>query len=169
MGPYCQGKTPGFFNRLESHVTDLGDIPGVKENLSIMAGKNLNAAKGRFTELGAAAAFKKAGHEVVAIGKIVDVPGVGKTDIDVFTSTGKWIEKKHVRQISCDSSFRTKIDKMAEALDRGMDVNLGEAGSIKISDAVFVNSGKISPEAIRYAEGKGVKIYEKTPYTRVPL
>lgn len=169
LGPYCQGKTPGFYSRLESHVQDLGDIPGVKENLSIMAGKNLNAAKGRFTELGAAAAFKKAGHEVVAIGKIVDVPGLGKTDIDLLTGSGKWIEKKHVQSISCDQNFRTKIDKMADAVRSGMEVDVGNGEMVKIREAVFVNSKKISPNAMKYAEEKGVKVFQDTPYTRVPI
>jgi hypothetical protein len=167
-GPYCMGKTEGFFRRLEGHVHSLGDIPGVRKNLSIMAGNNGNAAKGAFTELGAAAAFKKAGHDIAAVGKIVNVPGVGNTDIDVLTRAGKWIEKKHVRQISCDEGFRTKIDKMSEALKSEMGVLLDDGSLVKVADTIFVNSGKISAQAIKYAESKGVTIYQKTPYTQVP-
>lgn len=167
-GPYCMGKTEGFFRRLEGHVDSLGDISGVRKNLSIMAGNSENAAKGAFTELGAAAAFKKAGHDIAAVGKIVNVPGVGNTDIDVLTRAGKWIEKKHVKQISCDEGFRTKIDKMSEALKSGMEVSLDDGNLVKITDSIFVNSGKISAQAIRYAESKGVTIYQTTPYTQVP-
>jgi hypothetical protein len=169
LGPYCMSKTDGFFIRLEGHVNQLGDTSGVRQNLSIMAGKNLNAAKGRFTELGAAAAFKKAGHDICAIGKVVNVPGLGKTDIDLLTRSGKWIEKKHVQKIANTIEFRTKIDKMAEALRSGMEVKLADGSIVKINDALFVNSKKISSEALRYAEGKGVKIYQNTPYTQVPL
>jgi hypothetical protein len=168
-GPYCMGKTEGFFKRLEGHVDSLGDIPGVRKNLSIMAGNSENAAKGAFTELGAAAAFKKAGHDIAAVGKIVNVPGVGNTDIDVLTRSGKWIEKKHVKQISCDDRFRTKIDKMSEALKSEMGILLDDGSFVKVTDTIFVNSGKISAQAIKYAESKGITIYQKTPYTRVPL
>jgi translation elongation factor P/translation initiation factor 5A len=57
---------------------------------------------------------------------------------------------------------------MSEALKSGMEVSLDDGNLVKITDSIFVNSGKISAQAIRYAESKGVTIYQTTPYTQVP-
>lgn len=168
-GDYCEKMTDSRFRGIEKMANSLADVPGVEKNLKIMAGKNYQAGRGAYTELGAAKAFKEAGHNVVSIGKVVTIPNLGKTDIDILTKSGKWIEKKHVQKISLNDEFRTKIDKMAEAVKTKLEVGIGDDTLIQIKDAIFVNSKKISPRAIEYAEGKGVKIFQKTPFTRLPV
>jgi hypothetical protein len=164
-GAYFSKQSMGHFKRFETYARQLEGIPGVKENLSKIAGNNINVARGHYTELGAAAAMKKAGHDVAAIAHKVTIPKLGNTDIDILLRDGTWIEKKIVKTIYCDLSFKTKIDKIAEALKLGLEIPLPDGSIIKIGKGIFVNSSKIHHEAIAYAKSKGVEIFEKTPYT----
>ena len=168
-GEYFSSQNPGHIAKFESYVRELGPLPGVEENLLKIGGENRDLGRGHYTELARAVHLKRAGQEVLAINQRVDVPGVGKTDIDILCR-GKnggleWHENKHVRTISCDADFCAKIDKMAAAKEHGFMLDVGGHAE-PVQRVVFTNSGHISDPAIEYARNKGVEIYDHRPYTR---
>jgi hypothetical protein len=169
QGAYFQSQNPGHIAKFGSYVRDLGPLPGVEGNLLKIGGANRDLGRGHYTEIARAAHLKRAGKDLVAINHPIDVPGVGKTDIDILcrNTDGRleWHENKHVRLISCDHDFQAKIDKMAAAREQGLEVEI--AGHVEpVQRVIFTNSGHISEPAMEYARNKGVEIYAHRPYTR---
>ena len=52
---------------------------------------------------------------------------------------------------------------MAEAVAQRLEVSV-HGTPITIREAAFINKGTIDSRLIEYAEAKGVKVYQKTPY-----
>jgi len=169
QGAYFRSKCDDnvFFEaKLDKMVDSLKDVNGLSTNLRHMKGENIQSGRGRFMEI--ERAYKQQqenGEKVVSIGKVVEVPGYGGTDIDVLVEKspgeGKWIENKHVKNISCDDSFKNKIDKMSAAATQGLKVD-----GLKIKETVFVNSGSITDQAKAYADGKGVTILDNWKHSK---
>jgi len=147
-----------FMDRFEGA---LGNVDGFVQLKAKTLSDNISSARGYFSELVRAYRIQQAGLQVVALDKLVDT-GKGKTDIDILVKrkdgTYIWIENKDVKEISKNEDFRAKIDKMASGLQNGVEIN---GHTLKISKAVFVNQGKISPEALDYARSKNIIIKEK--------
>ncbi len=166
-GAYLRDHKSGPFlgGRLAHYARDLRHVEGMEENLRIIGGNHWQATKGQFAEIGRAHALQRSGQEIVAIGKKVLVPGLGRTDIDILTTAGRWIENKHVVHIAFDDKSRLKIDKMAEAVARSLQVDV-QGRLVTVREAVFVNSGTVDARLVDYAAAKGVAVHQKTPYSR---
>ena len=139
--------------------SELKGVPGVDTNLRLMAGNSYAAGKGRFEELIRAARYQRAGKPLAGIGVPVDVPGLGKTDIDILLQSGKWVENKAVKgMLSLTPEFTTKIDKIAAAVKAGLKVN-----GIAVNEGAFISSGHLSPRAIKYASDRGIDVLANAP------
>lgn len=152
-GAYLTAKNSAWFNSSLSDFSNaLKGVHGLEKNYRIMAGNSLQAGRGAYAEILRAVRQERKGEPVHAIGQGIGVPGWGRTDVDILTKEGRAIENKHVRDgISCDDAFKSKIDKLAGAVEEGISVH-----GVKIRSATFANSGPISPEAIRYGEARGI-------------
>ena len=147
---------------IDKFIGRIALIPGAEKNMELLGANNEQVNKGRYAELVRAFYLEKEGHQVEAIGKIVETPK-GKTDIDILLKDGTWIENKQVKEISGDQKLKDKIDKMASAVKKGMEVN-----GIKIKRAIFINRGKINDSAIDYAISKGIPIFRDLEYSDAP-
>jgi len=143
-------------------IEKIGRIEGAEKNMELLSANNENLNKGRYAELVRTYFLEKEGYKVDSIGKIVETP-LGKTDIDILLENGTWIENKQVQDICADQKFKEKIDKMASAVETGMEVN-----GIKIKRAIFINRGKINKSAIEYAISKGIPIFRDLQYDDAP-
>lgn len=168
QGAYFKSKVEDkvfFESKLDKMLNSLKNVEGLDTNLRHMKGENVQSGRGRFMEIERAFKQHENGEKVISIGKVVEVPGFGGTDIDILVEKspgqGKWIENKHVKEISCDDSFKNKIDKMAAAVNQDLEVN-----GLKIKEAVFVNSGSITEQAKSYAENKGVTILDNWKHSK---
>ena len=169
QGAYFQSQNAGHIAKFDHFARSLGSLPGVEGNLLKIGGKNTDLGRGHYTELGRAYHLKRAGKDPLTINLQINVPGVGKTDIDILCRDAagglEWHENKHVRIISCDDAFQAKIDKMAAAREQRLEVEIG--GQVeRVQRFVFTNSGDISEKAMEYARNKGIEIYDHRPYTR---
>lgn len=143
----------------EKFDNTIGEVPGYLETRGKTLSENVHSARGAFAELARAHRIQESGLSVKEIGRDVHT-SFGKTDIDILAESkdGRniWIENKDVENISCDKNFGLKIAKMEDGLKNG--VVDKEGNKIKIDEAIFVNKGNISQEAIEYAKSKGIHI-----------
>ncbi len=150
---------------LREYAQELRHVDGIDKALQAIGSGNYQKGRGHFTEVGRAAYMQRRGIDLAALDKPVLVPGFGRTDIDILTRAGEWIENKHEAFISRTPKFVAKIDKMAAAVEQGLTV-FANGEPLTILRATFVNSGRISAEAIAYAESKGIAIVERLTYRR---
>lgn len=147
---------------IEKFDNVIGEVPGYLETRVKTLSENVHSARGSFAELARAYRIQESGLSVKGIGKDVHT-NFGKTDIDILAESkdGRniWIENKDVQNISCDKDFGLKIAKMEDGLKNG--VVDKEGNKIKIDEAIFVNKGNITQEAIEYAKSKGIHIKDK--------
>lgn len=137
----------------------IGEVPGYLKTRGKTLSENVHSARGAFAELARAYRIQESGLSLKGIGKEVHT-SFGKTDIDICAETkdGRniWVENKDVKNISCNKDFGLKIAKMEDGLKNGIVDKDGN--KIKFDEAVFVNKGNISQEAIEYAKSKGIHI-----------
>ncbi len=146
---------------IEKFDNAIGKVPGYLETRGKTLSENVHSARGAFAELARANKIQEAGLDLKGIGKEVHT-NFGKTDIDILAESKNgrniWIENKDVENISRDKDFGLKIAKMEDGLKNGAIDK--EGNRIKIDDALFVNKGNISQEAIEYAKSRGIHIKE---------
>lgn len=152
----------GSLSRYVERVSDeLKEYDGLQQNLKALAGGNVQSGRGRWAEMARARHYHHAG-DLKDISVVVDVPNLGKTDIDLLTKSGKWVENKHVEYISLTKDFTTKIDKMAEAVRTGLEVK-----GVPIQEGIFVNSKRISEAAMEYAKSKGIRCIQNCSHSNM--
>ena len=153
---------PQHLKWIEKYDNTIGEVPGYVEAKNRTLSKNNDSARGALAELARAYRTQEAGLSLKGIGKEVHT-SFGKTDMDIFAESkdGRniWIENKDVQNISRDKDFGLKIAKMEDGLKKG--VVDKEGIKIKIDEALFVNNGNISQEAIEDAKSKGIHIKDK--------
>lgn len=142
-------------------------VDGYTETKNLTLSSNDNKSRGHFGEIIRGIRAERAGYKVEAFGKYVNNR---QTDIDLLLKDKDskkliWLENKEVYSgITNDSDFKTKIDKMANALRYG--VIDGNQNFIKPNKAVFINSGPISENAKLYARERDVEIYDNVKSNR---
>lgn len=150
-----------FGNYVGRVAGELGEYDGTGKVLKSLAGGNYQSGRGHWCELARARHYHQAG-DLVDFAVDVNVPGLGRTDIDLLTKSGKWIENKHVAQISLSDDFITKIDKMAAGVKTGLEVK-----GVPILEGVFVNSKRISEAAMEYARSKGIQCIQNCSHSNI--
>ena len=149
-------------NWMERFEKELNDTDGFEVTKMKTLSANVDSARGSFGELARAFRIDQAGLEVKAIGKDI-ITELGRTDIDILANNMRgesiWIENKDVKKISLSDDFKTKIDKIANGLNEGVEDKYNNR--IEINKAIFVNKGEITQNAIEYARSKGIHIKEK--------
>lgn len=143
-------------------------VDGFKKTLLLTGADNEAVAKGAFQELTRLYGMTMRNLAVAAIGKVVSLPGLGRTDIDVLTRDGVWCESKRVNKtLSLDQKLKLKILKMSLAKDIGLVVNT-KSGDIKINKSLLSSSMSISPAAKEFCISNGVEFQENTVYAYRP-
>jgi len=154
-------------NRLVRH---LGGVDGFESVLLRLGADNENVVTGHVQEL--LRAYSLGAHRskpLAAIAKVVNVPGLGKTDIDVLTQDGLWVESKRVRGVMSltRKDLKVKLDKMAEAIRTHAVISLSTR-TVTITAAHIANVGRFAPSVHAYARNLGITVQENSVYAFAP-
>ena len=155
---------------INTAITHLKGIDGFDGVLRLLASDMQTPAfKGAWSEMISGTRFQEYAlregrpeKQVAAFRKIVDVPGVGKTDLDLVLRDGTVIENKWQQNLTGDVA-RTKIDKLAAAVDGQI---LVPGTDIQVSRAVTINRGHITGPIAEYAASKGVLVLPHDSYVK---
>jgi len=169
-GPYFRSKPASFpWAIVNRFLIRLSGVDGFESVLLRLASDNTNVVVGHFQEI--LRLYSVAAHRdkrPAALAKVVNVPGLGKTDIDLLTEDGLWIESKRVKgTMGLNEDFRAKLDKMGEALRMHAEIRLSTR-TVRISGIHLVNLGRFSKNVRRHAESLGITVQEAAVYAFAP-
>lgn len=144
-------------------------VDGFSRTLLLTGSNNSSVANGAFQELTRLYGMTLRNWSVAAVGKLILVPGFGKTDIDVLTTDGLWCESKRLRHgLYLDKEICTKMEKMAAARDASMEVSVKNS-IIKINRLLLANTNRISRTVIERANSLGIETQQNAIYGYRPF
>ena len=169
-GPYFSGRPAAFpWAVVNRFLRRLASVDGFESVVLRLASDNTNVVTGHFQEI--LRLYSVAAHRAqrpAALAKFVHVPGLGKTDIDLLTEDGLWVESKRVRgTMALDAEFRAKLDKMGEALRTRAEIRLSTR-SVTVTAVHLVNLGRFSRNVHEHAASLGITVQESSVYAFAP-
>lgn len=166
---FMQSRAGGFEYWVTKRFTrQCYTIDGFIRTLMLTGRDSSESAKGYMQELTRLYGMILHGVRPAAIGKMISIPGHGRTDIDVLTSDGLWCEsKRYPGGLSLTTKLRKKMEKMSAALKIGMIVHLPHK-SIVISKLILVNAGPITSGVKKLADELNIEVNENSVYAHLP-
>lgn len=169
-GPYFLSKPAAFpWAIINRFLRRLAGVDGFESVVLRLASDNQNVVTGHFQEiLRLYSVSAHRGKRPAALAKFVQVPGLGKTDIDLLTEDGLWVESKRVRgTMALDEEFRAKLDKMGEALRTRAEIRLSTR-TVTVTAVHLVNLGRFSRNVHKHAQSLGITVQESSVYAFAP-